>query len=83
MTNTDGERFDFYSASGKYLKQVGTFIEIYRLIQKAPETVFDLGEEEATIKGLHTDFEMKVGKGFQPQHARYEWNSYNNFPGIW
>ena len=84
MTNTDGERFDVFSASGEYIKQVGSFMEVKNIIDSKPNVIFDLGDDgDATIRGVHTDFEMQFDKSFQPQDGRSVWVKYNNFPGSW
>lgn len=79
-SDPDELRFDIFSASGRYLKQVGSYIEIYNYIQKHPEEVFDSGDELAMIRSVHYKFEMPLSKGFQPQHLRDEWNRFMNYP---
>ena len=83
MIYTDGERFEVFSASGELLKEVGSFIQIYNFMKENPDKVFDLDGEKATIRGVHTDFEMEFDGSFQPQHARDKWAEYNNFPKCW
>ena len=80
MANFDGEVFDILSASGRCLKQVGSYIEIYNYIQKNMKEVFDSGDELATIRGVHYMFEMQIDKDFQPQHIRDAWNRFMNYP---
>ena len=75
--------FDIISASGKNLKRVGSYIEIYNYIQKYPEEVFDSGDKPATIQSVHYRFEMPLGRDFQPQHLRKEWNRFMGYPSLW
>ncbi len=82
-SDPDELRFDIVSASGKNLKQVGSYIEIYNYIHKNPEEVFDSGDKPATIQSVHYRFEMPLGRDFQPQHLRKEWNRFMGYPSLW
>lgn len=84
MTNTDGERFAVYSATGVPLKEVGSFIQVKNLVDASPETVFDssVPEDKARIEAIHSNFVYEFGPNVQPQHIRVAWNRYNNYPGF-
>ncbi len=77
------ESYDVFSASGEFIKHVTSPIEVYNLIQKRPKEIFDLGDEDATVRESHTDFEMRINPSFQPQYLRSAWNKYNNYPCSW
>lgn len=77
------ESYDVFSASGEFIRHVTSPIEVYNLIQKREKEIFDLGDEEATVREAHSDFEMRISRSFQPQDLRIAWNKYNNYPGGW
>ena len=77
------ESYDVFSASGEFIKHVTSPIEVYNLVQNRSKEVFDLGDESATVREIHSDFEFSLNSDFQPQYLRDAWNKYNNFPGGW
>lgn len=83
MINKNVDRFDVFSASGEFVKQVGSFVEVKNLINSKPNSIFDLGDEDATIRGVHSDFEMSFNRGFQPQDGEKVLDKYNSFSGSW